>query len=103
MQSHETRRTAMRRAMTAAAVFAIAAAILATVASARPASAKQRVTIAQQRQSFVLTPTSAGAIRSDKGAFAACCWSTRHAVVAGQQLEVNNPLLTFTGRNGTFK
>jgi hypothetical protein len=93
----------MRKTMTVAVLLAATLAILAAVAYARPASAKQRVSIAQQRESFVLTPTSAGAIGSDKGAFAACCWSTRHVVVAGQRLELNNPLLTFTGRNGTFK
>lgn len=93
----------MRKTMTAAAVLAIAAAILATVAAARPASAKQRVSIMHQGNSFVLTPTSSGAVQPDRGAFDACCWTTRHVVVAGQLLDLNNPLLTFTGKNGTLK
>jgi hypothetical protein len=93
----------MRKTMTAATVVAITAAMLATVAGARPASAKQRVSIAQQGRSFVLTPASAGAIRSDRGGFAACCWSTREVTVAGQRLDLNDPKLTFTGRHGTLR
>lgn len=93
----------MRKTMTAAAVLAIAAAILATVAAARPASTTQRVSIAQKGQSFVLTPTSSGAIGRDHGSFDACCWSRRQVLVAGQRLELDNPLLTFTGKSGTLR
>ena len=93
----------MRRTFIVAVVLAATTAILATVAAARPTTAKQRVSIAQKGNSFVLTPASSGAIQPDRGAFAACCWTTHHVVVAGQRLELNNPLLTFTGKNGTLK
>ncbi len=92
----------MRKGMTAVAVLA-AAALLTTVASARSVSAKQRVTFMNKAGSFVLTPLSSGAIKTDKGALDACCWTTRHVVVAGQRLDVNDPHLTLTGRNGTLK
>jgi hypothetical protein len=32
----------------------------------------------------------------------ACCWTTRYVTVAGQRLQVDNPRLTLTGRNGTL-
>jgi hypothetical protein len=91
----------MRKAFTTAAVLAVAAAMLATVAAARPASAKQHVTIEEKGNSNVLT-VSSGTIQGDKGAMSACCWTRRHVVVAGQRLEVDDPHLTFAGANGTL-
>lgn len=93
----------MRKVLTAAAVLAAAAALLTTVASAQSVSPKQRVTFMNQAGSFVLTPLSSGAIKADRGRLDACCWTTRHVVVAGQRLDVNDPHLTLTGRNGTLK
>lgn len=93
----------MRKALTAVVVLGAAAAVLVAVASARPTSAKQRVSIANTGNSFVLRPTSAGPVKSDKGALDACCWTTRHVVLAGERLDVNDPHLTLTGRNGTLK
>jgi hypothetical protein len=93
----------MRKTLTIAAALALMLALLATVAAARPASAEQRVSIMEKQNSFVLTPSSSGAIQSDSGKFAACCWSTRHVVRSGQRLTLNNPLLTLTGKNGTLK
>lgn len=92
----------MRKILTVAAVLATGA-MLATVAAARPVSAKQRVSIEQRGSSFVLTPNSSGAIKPDRGPFAACCWTSRHIVVAGERLEINDPHLTLTGANGTVK
>lgn len=93
----------MRKTLTALAILATAAAVLATVAAARPLAAKQRVSIEHKGNTFVLTPSSSGTIRRDKGAFAACCWSTRHVVLAGKRLAVNDPRLTLTGAVGTLK
>ena len=95
----------MRKALIVPLVLALVAvaAVLAAVASARPNSAKQHVVIAHKGNSFVLTPTSPGAVKSDRGAWAACCWTHRHVVVAGQRLELDNPRLTLTGRNGTLE
>jgi hypothetical protein len=92
----------MRKTLIAAASLT-AAAILVTVAAARPVSTTQRVSIMQKNNSFVLKPTSEGAIQGDTGTFSACCWTSRHVVRAGQRLDVNNPLLTVTGKNGTLK
>jgi hypothetical protein len=92
----------MRKTLIAAAALAVAA-MLVTVAAARPVSATQRVIITHTGNSFVLTPMSSGAIQGDSGTFASCCWTTRHVVRAGLQLDVNNPLLTLTGKNGTLK
>ena len=92
----------MRKTLIAAATLT-AAAILVTVAAARPVSTTQRVSIMQKNNSFVLKPTSPGAIQADTGTFSACCWTTRHVVRSGQRLDVNNPLLTLTGKSGTLK
>jgi hypothetical protein len=93
----------MRKTLTIVAALALMLALLATVAAARPDAAKQRVRIMEKQNSFVLKPASSGAIQGDLGAFAACCWSTRHVVRSGQRLTLNNPLLTLSGKNGTLK
>jgi hypothetical protein len=93
----------MRKTLILAALLAVTAATLVTAAGARPAASSERVRIERNGGSFVLAPTSPGAIGRDKGEFTACCWSTRHTVVAGQRLEVTDPHLTLTGANGTLK
>ncbi len=91
----------MRKTLTIAVVLAIAA-VLATVALARPAAAKEHVIFNLTTNSFVLTPSSSTAIQPDRGAFAACCWTTRHVVLAGERLELNDPHITLTGAHGTL-
>jgi hypothetical protein len=93
----------MRKVLTAAVLIGVVVAVLASFASARTAAVRQRVSISNPGNSFVLRPTSAGPIKSDKGALDACCWTTRHVVLAGERLDVNDPHLTLTGRNGTLK
>jgi hypothetical protein len=92
----------MRRALTALVVLVAAAAVLAAVASARTASTKQHVNITETGNSFVLRAASSGAIKDDKGAMAACCWTRRFIDVVGQSIEVDNPRLTLTGAKGTL-
>jgi hypothetical protein len=92
----------MRKTLILAALLAVTAATLVTVADARPAASSERVRIERNGGSFVLAPASQGAIGRDTGKFTACCWNTRHTVVAGQRLEVNDPHLTLTGANGTL-
>ena len=92
----------MRKTLIAAATLATAA-VLVTVAAARPGSTTQRLSIMEKGGQFVLTPTSSGAIQHDSGAFSSCCWTTRHVVRAGRRLDLDNPLLTLTGKNGTLK
>ncbi len=99
----------MRKTLTAAAVLVATLATLAAIAVASPASATQRVHIeaieakGSNTESFVLTPMTTGAVQSDKGTIAYCCWTTRHVVLAGETLEVNDPNATINGANGTLK
>jgi hypothetical protein len=91
----------MRKALTAMAMLAGALVLLAAAASARSTS-REHVTIDQKGGSFVLTPAGGGALKADRGAFAACCWTQRFVYIAGQRVEVDNPKLTLTGANGTL-
>ena len=93
----------MRKTLIAVAVLLGLAAAFATFAAARQASSTQRVTITHDGDSFVLTPTSSGAIKPDRGNLTFCCWTTRHVVLAGERLEVDDPHLTLTGAHGTLK
>ncbi len=86
------------------AVFAATAVTLAAVAAAGPVSTKQRITIdvKEESGSFVLTPATSGAIRADGGTAIFCCWSSRRIVRDGQAIELNNPEMTLTGKQGTL-
>jgi hypothetical protein len=95
----------MRRKLTAIAVLAATAVTLAAVAAAGPVAAKQRVSIqlnGNGNRSFVLTPLTDGALKSDVGAVTACCWSSRHIMRDGLSIEINDPRLTLTGKQGTL-
>ena len=93
----------MRTKLTAVAVSVAMAITLAAVAAAEPVSVRQRVAINQAKtESFVLTPLTSGAIQRDSGTFAACCWSSRHAVRDGQDIDLNDPEITLTGKRGTL-
>lgn len=52
--------------------------------------------------SFVLTPTTAGAVRRASGKADFCCWSQLHVVRDGQTFDLNNPQMTLTGLRGTL-
>jgi hypothetical protein len=99
----------VRKTLTAAAVLVAALATLAAIAAASPASATQRFKIeatqanGSNTESFVLTPITTGAVRSDKGTIAYCCWTSRHVVLAGETLDVNDPHVTINGANGTLE
>jgi hypothetical protein len=95
----------MRRKLTAIAVLAATAVTLAAVAAAGPVAAKQRVSIqlnGSGNRSFVLTALTNGALKSDFDAVTACCWSSHHIMRDGLSLEVNDPRLTLTGKQGTL-
>jgi hypothetical protein len=100
----------MHRKLTAVAALAALAAIAATlaaVAAAGPAATKQLVTIrvkdlASGSSSFVLTPSSPGAIKPDSGTASFCCWTQRSTVRNGQSVDINNPQMTLTGKLGTI-
>ena len=96
----------MRSKLTVVAALVTAAATLAAVAAAGPTSTKQRIAIQVKNgasgTSFVLTPLSPGAIQPDTGTAAFCCWSQRSAVRNGQSIDINNPRMTLTGKQGTL-
>jgi len=93
----------MRRTLIMASMAGAALALLVAVASAGPAAAKQRIQIQLiGKSSFVLTPLSPGAIKADTGTVAFCCWTTRSVVRDGQNVDLNNPQMTLTGKHGTI-
>jgi hypothetical protein len=96
----------MSRKLTALVALAAAAVTLAAVAAAGPVAAKQRVAIqvkgAYDRHSFVLTPLTPGAIKSDTGVATFCCWSNRHIMRDGQAIDIGDPQMTLTGKRGTL-
>jgi len=94
----------MRTKLTVVAVLVATAVTLAAVAAAGPVAAKQRIAIrlVGARDSFVLTPLTSGAVKPDTGAATFCCWSSRHIMRDGQEIEVNDPQMTLTGKQGTL-
>jgi hypothetical protein len=92
----------MRRALTAIAALAVAAVTLTAVASAGSTTTKQLVTIQVTKSGFVLTPLTAGPIKPDTGPASFCCWTQRFITRNGQAIEINNPKMTLTGKNGTL-
>lgn len=93
----------MRTKLTAIAALAVAAVTLTAVASAGSTAAKQRVAIQMRGgDSFVLTPLTDGPIKPDTGVATFCCWTQRPIVRDGQAIDVNNPQMTLTGKDGTL-
>jgi hypothetical protein len=95
----------MRRKLTALAVLAATAIVLAGVAVAGPVATKQRISLQFTEygtRTFVLTPLTNGLLKSDTGVLTACCWSSHHIMRSGLSLEVNDPRLTLTGKQGTL-
>jgi hypothetical protein len=89
--------------LTTIAALAAAAVTLTAVASAGSTTVKQRVIIAQKDGAgFVLTPQTSGPIKPDTGTANFCCWTNRHTTEDGQEVNVNNPQMTLTGRRGTI-
>jgi len=83
----------------------VAAAVLTIVATASPAGSKQRIAITTAKGngfSFVLAPMTSGPVTPDSGTASACCWTQRFVTHDGQSIEINNPLKTYVGKQGTF-
>ena len=94
----------MRTNLTAVAAIAALAVTLTAVAAAGPVAAKQRVAIQENANgSFVLTPLTPGAIKRDTGTASFCCWTERHIKRDGQDIDINDPRWTFTGKLGTIE
>ena len=92
----------MGRKLTGVTAVVAAAATLATVAAAGPTATRQRVGIQVTGSSFVLTPLTPGAIKPDAGTAAFCCWTRRTTIRDGESIEINNPRMTLTGKQGTL-
>jgi len=97
------------KTLVAAAALVVAATLVVGVATAGSAASKtkrQRITIvlddSASPSTFVLTPLTAGPIRQDSGQWSACCWTNRSVTRDGQSVDIDNPKLTFKGKNGTF-
>jgi len=90
------------------AILTIGAIVLASVAAAHPSSNKkpQRVVITATSSGdvdhYVLRPRTPGPVKRDSGVRTACCWTERFIVRDGQKIEIDDPLVTFTGKRGTF-
>jgi hypothetical protein len=92
----------MRTKLAAIAALAIAAITLTAVASAGSTATKQRVGIQVTKGGFVLTPLTAGPIKPDTGTASFCCWTQRSIIRDGQAIDINNPQMTLTGKQGTL-
>jgi hypothetical protein len=87
--------------------FAAAAITLTAVASAGPVAAKQRIAIQGTRTAAgsdtgVLMPLTSGPLGRDSGTLTGCCWSERTVMRDGQSIDINDPLLTFTLKQGSL-
>jgi len=90
-----------------ALAVAAAAITLTAVAAAGPVAAKQRIAIQGARTAAgsdtgVLMPLTSGALRRDSGTLTGCCWSERTVMRDGQSIDINDPLLTFTLKQGSL-
>ena len=98
----------MNTKLVALAILTIGTVALTSAAVAGPSTNKkmQRVVITATASGdtdhFVLRPLKPGVVALDSGSRTACCWSRRFIVRDGQKIEINNPLVTFTGKRGTF-
>ena len=92
--------------LSAVAALGIAAAFVATgLASAGGAAAHQRIAIVSPSgdgATFALTPLTSGPIKADSGTATACCWTRRFIRRDGQSVEIDDPLRTFQGKQGSF-
>lgn len=92
----------MNRKLTAVAALAAAGATFAAVAAAGPVAVKQRVAIQEKGGAFVLRSVTPGAIKRDTGTARFCCWTERRIVRDGQDIDINDPQITFTMKRGTL-
>ena len=88
--------------LTVVAALAVAAVTLTAVASAGSSAGRQRVSIRLTSSGFALTPLTSGSIKPDAGPVTFCCWTRRSIVRGGESIEINNPQMTLTGKQGTL-
>ena len=91
--------------LSAVAALVVAAVFVVTgMASAGGAATHQRIEIVSQSDgaTFTLTPLTSGPIKADSGTATACCWTRRFIRRDGESIEIDNPLRTFQGKQGSF-
>ena len=96
----------MTRKCAVLAGMAVTVAITLTAAAdGRPVAAKQRISIVIDGKTgtFILSPLSAGNLQRDTGKVTDCCYGQQHIMRNGQSININNPLSTFTGKQGSLK
>jgi hypothetical protein len=98
----------MNTKLVALSILAVVAAAVASMAVAGPSKKpkQQRIVISATASGdpdhFVLRPRTPGPVKRDSGVRSACCWTQRFIVRDGQTIEIDDPLVTFTGKRGTF-
>jgi hypothetical protein len=95
----------MHKKLIAAAVIAVSAAALTGLATAGGATTHQQVAFSYANSNpakTTLTPLSSGSVLVDHGSTSWCCWTQKTVTQDGEQLDVNNPLATFTGARGSI-
>lgn len=98
----------MKTKLAAIAILPVGVVALASMAVAGPSSKPkpQRVVITATASGdvdhYVLRPRTPGPVKRDSGVRTACCWTERFIVRDGQKIEIDDPLVTFTGKRGTF-
>jgi hypothetical protein len=97
----------MNKRLAAIAVLAVAGAVTLTAVAAAGQVAAQRVAIqfgmtGTYGGAFVLTPLTAGAVKADSGKVTFCCWTQHWVTRGGEEVEIDNPQMTLTGKHGTL-
>jgi hypothetical protein len=92
------------QARTAAFVVVAAALTFASAANGTFTTSRQRVAITAKAgvDHFTLTTLTPGALGTDSGSVDYCCYTARQLVRDGQNVLVNDPRETLTGKRGTL-
>jgi hypothetical protein len=95
----------MRKKLIAAAAIALVAAAVAGMATARGAATRQQIAFTYENgkaSATKLTTLGSGPLQGDSGSTNWCCWTQKEVEQDGDVLDVNNPLATFAGKNGSL-
>jgi hypothetical protein len=95
----------MSRKLIAAAALTLTAVALAGLAHAGRVAAHQQIAMSYANgnaSKVTLTPITPGSIAADTGSTTWCCFTEKTIRQDGQLLDVDNPLATFVGKNGTL-
>lgn len=95
----------MNATLATAGILVVSICSSASAATSSSEASKQRVaiTVRGSDHTFVLMPVTSGAVTSDSGTEVGCCWSDRWVMRDGQRIEINDPLVTLTGKHGVLE